>query len=86
MIKSKNILYFIKSTESQDKLLEKIRKNAQKQYSVNLIVEKYINCIEEIINLPTIIERFYQSVEIGYLSSILEEVIKQSQVEFNYEV
>jgi len=86
LIKSKNILYFIKSTESQDKLLEKIRKNAQKQYSVNLIVEKYINCIEEIINLPTIIERFYQSVEIGYLSSILEEVIKQSQVEFNYEV
>ena len=80
------ITFVIKSTESKDKLLEKIRKNAQKQYSVNLIVEKYINCIEEIINLPTIIERFYQSVEIGYLSSILEEVIKQSQVEFNYEV
>ncbi|MEB3342582.1 hypothetical protein [Okeania sp.] len=45
-----------------------------------------MNCIEEIINLPTIIERFYQNVEIGYLSNILEEVIKQSQIEFNYEV
>ncbi|MGD1701939.1 restriction endonuclease [Dapis sp. BLCC M229] len=80
------ITFVIKSTENTDKLLEKIRKNAQKQYSVNLIVDKYMNCIEEIINLPTIIERFYQSVEIGYLSSILQEVIKQSKIEFNYEV
>ncbi|MGD1701937.1 hypothetical protein [Dapis sp. BLCC M229] len=53
---------------------------------MNLIVDKYMNCIEEIINLPTIIEGFYHSVEIGYLSHILEEVIKQSKVEFNYEV
>ena len=45
-----------------------------------------MTCIEEIINLPILIERFHHAVEIGYLSQILEEIIQQSQVEFNYEV
>lgn len=80
------ITFVIKATENPDKLLEKIRNNAQQQYTINLIVEKYMASIEEIINLPILIERFNHAVEIGYLGNILEEVIKQSQVEFNYEV
>ena len=64
------ITFVIKATENTDKLLQKIRKKAEQQYSVNLIVDKYIDCIEEIINLPILRERFKQAVEIGYLGNI----------------
>jgi hypothetical protein len=44
-----------------------------------------MECIEEIINVPILIERFEQAVAKGDLSNILSEIIKQSRVEFNYE-
>ena len=42
-------------------------------------------CIEEIINAPILIERFNDAIAGGDLSDILDEVIRQSKVEFNYE-
>ncbi len=41
--------------------------------------------IEEVINIPTLNDRFNDAVKQGYLNKILEEVIIQSKVEFNYE-
>jgi hypothetical protein len=43
-----------------------------------------MNCIEEIINIPTLLDRFKESGEQGYLNKILQEIITQSKVEFNY--
>jgi hypothetical protein len=43
-----------------------------------------MNCIEEIINIPTLIERFEVVASQGHLSSVLDEIILQSKVEFNY--
>jgi hypothetical protein len=45
-----------------------------------------MNCIEEIINIPTLCERFSQITKQGYLKNILDEIIIQSKVEFNFEV
>ena len=44
-----------------------------------------MNCIEEVINIPTLSERFSQDVKQGYLKNILDEIIIQSKVEFNFE-
>lgn len=52
------ISFVIKSAESVDALLQKLREGAQKQYSINAIVDKYMGCIEEIINIPMLISRF----------------------------
>jgi hypothetical protein len=41
----------LKSEENPESLLEKIRNNAEKQYSIKAVVKKYISCIEEIINI-----------------------------------
>jgi hypothetical protein len=41
-------------------------------------------CIEEIINIPVLQERFRQAEGQGYLPQILDEIVKQSKVEFNY--
>jgi hypothetical protein len=42
-----------------------------------------MDCIEEVINIPILNERFVQTVKQGYLKNILDEIITQSKVEFN---
>ncbi len=79
------ISFVIKSTEEVDVLKQKLRSGAMKQYSVNAIVQRYMDCIEEIINIPILIERFRESHTQKYLRQILDEIITQSRIEFNYE-
>lgn len=55
-----------------------------KIYLVATIIEKYMACIEEIINIPILKQRFSDTIELGYLNSVLNEVIAQSKMEFNY--
>ncbi len=79
------ITFVIKSTEETEILLDKIRDNASKSYSIKAIVDKYMDCIEEVINIPTLMNRFKSATKQGYLNSILDEIVIQSKVEFNYE-
>jgi len=79
------ISFVIKSDETIDNLRHKLRKGAEKQYAVRAIVEKYMNCVEEIINIPVLQQRFREAVWQGYLRDILDEIIRQSKVEFSYE-
>ncbi len=44
-----------------------------------------MDCIEEVINIPDLLLKFKSAVHQGFLNNILEEIIKQSRVEFNYE-
>ncbi|MDR1983411.1 MAG: restriction endonuclease [Prevotellaceae bacterium] len=79
------VSFIIKSIEATDEILRKIKDNANKIYSIKAIVEKYMACIEEVINIPMIINRFEEAVKQGYLNEILDEIVLQSKVEFNYE-
>ncbi|OFY67767.1 MAG: restriction endonuclease [Bacteroidetes bacterium RIFCSPLOWO2_02_FULL_36_8] len=79
------ITFVIKSDEPTKDLLNKIRVNASKTYSIKAIVDKYMNCIEEVINIPTLHDRFNDAVKQGYRTKILDEIVTQSKVEFNYE-
>ena len=79
------ITFVIKSDESKEDLLKKIQSNANKSYSIKAIVEKYMNCIEEVINIPILNIRFKEAIKLGYLNNILHEIVIQSKVEFNYE-
>ncbi len=76
--------FVIKSDEAIETLLEKIKANAEKIYSVKAIVEQYISCIEEIINIPVLNQRFTEAVQSGFLLNILKEIIQQSKTEFSY--
>ena len=64
--------------------MSKIKANANKIYLVTAIVDKYMACIEEVINIPILNERFSDTIKLGYLNNILNEIIAQSKVEFNY--
>lgn len=78
------ITFVIKSDEPIISILVKIKENASKIYGVSAIVEKYMNCIEEVINIPILNQYFIGNIELGYLTNILDEIILQSKVEFNY--
>ncbi len=56
------ITFVVKSEETSEALVEKIRSQAEQKYSVEKIVTRYIECIEEIINVPTLIEYFERIV------------------------
>jgi hypothetical protein len=43
-----------------------------------------MDCIEEVINIPILNDRFNEAVGLGYLNNILDEIVLQSKVEFNY--
>ena len=79
------ITFVIKSSDSISTLKRRIEEQAEEQYSIKAIVSRYMECIEEIINVPILIERLEEAIAQEYLGDILNEIIKQSKVEFNYE-
>jgi len=79
------ITFVIKSMDSIEDLLHKLREGAERQYYINAIVDKYMACIEEVVNIPILQERFHTCVAQGYLGAIMKEIVRQSKVEFNYE-
>ncbi|MCW7494702.1 restriction endonuclease [Leptospira sp. 2 VSF19] len=79
------ITFVIKSMESSELLRNKLELDAHKKYGIDVVVHSYMMCIEEIINIPNLIEIFDSSTRAGHLNSILDEIIIQSKVEFNYD-
>ena len=79
------ITFVVKSSDSIPALRQKIQEQAEKQYSIRAIVSRYMECVEEIINVPALLERFTEAIGRGYLKNILNEIVKQSKVEFSYE-
>lgn len=79
------ITFVIKSSDSIEALKKRIKSQAEKQYSIKAIVSRYMKCIEEIINVPVLLDRFTETVEQGHLDDILAEIVKQSKVEFSYD-
>lgn len=49
------------------------------------MVKKYLDCIEEIINIPELLQRFDHVLNQGYSRELISEIILQSKLEFNLE-
>jgi hypothetical protein len=79
------ITFVIKSSDSIEALESRIKLQAERQYSIKAIVSRYMKCIEEIINVPILLDRFTEAIDRGHLDGILAEIIKQSKVEFSYD-
>ena len=77
------ISFVIKSTSPVKTLTRKLREGAERQYAMEAIVKKYMCCIEEVINIPILQERFQIAVKQGYLPQIVDELVRQSKIEFN---
>jgi len=79
------ITFVVKTEESEEELTEKLRVQATKKYGIKRIVDRYIDCVEEIINVPILISHFDNIVSQGKIKPVVEEIILQSRVEFNVE-
>ncbi|MCD4747652.1 MAG: restriction endonuclease, partial [Bacteroidales bacterium] len=79
------ITFVVKTEQSEKEILKLIKEKAQEQYSIKVVVKKYMECIEEIINIDILKKRLKQTITQGNLENILNEIIIQSKVEFNYE-
>jgi len=79
------LTFVIKTNESADALKATIRDQAEAAYGVAAVVERYLSCIEEIINVPELLSRFDAVRKAGKLSDVMTEIVRQSMVEFNYD-
>ena len=43
-------------------------------------------CIEEIVNVPILLERLDAVMESGLIDDVLDEILRQAKIEFNLDV
>ena len=79
------ITFVVKSDESVERIRERIGAQAMKQYGVQKIVRRYMESIEEIINVPDLLAKFTEVRNAGRLGGVIAEIALQSRVEFNYD-
>ncbi len=78
------ISFVIKTNMSIDDIRKHLEAGAREQYTVENIVKKYMESIEEIINIPQLIHIFDNVIKTGNVHYVLEEIISWSKLEFNY--
>lgn len=78
------VTFVVKSDEEIETLYNKIKETAQKQYPVKKVVEKYMQSIDEIINIPSLQDKLQEIYSDKRIRDVLDEIALQSKVEFNY--
>jgi hypothetical protein len=76
------ITFVIKSKNSIEDITKTIRENAIKSYNIETVVNSYMDCIEEIINIQSLID-IINKMDAASLTDVLNEILSQSKVEFN---
>ena len=79
------ITFVVKTEETKQTLMEKLRIQAMAKYGIRKVVERYMDCIEEIINVPSLISHFDTIVAKGKIKPVIKEIILQSRLEFHVE-
>ena len=79
------ITFVVKSEDMSDDLRKKLHDDAIKTYGIDAIVKKYMECIEELINIPCLKNIFNIIKGRNEVPLVLNEIILQSKVEFNFD-
>ena len=79
------ITFVIKSDKESNEIKQQIQEQATQKYKVPSIINKYMSCIEEIINVNDLMNIFNNINEKGKIQPVINEIIIQSKVEFNYQ-
>lgn len=79
------ITFVVKTEQTAQEILSKIEKQATLRYDIKAIVKRYMECIEEVINISELMHRFDTVLEQGKGTAVIEEIVLQSRVEFNVE-
>lgn len=71
--------------QTTEEILDKVEEQAAARYSIKAIVRRYMESIEEVINIPELMDRFNSVLQQGKGGAVIEEIVLQSRVEFNVE-
>ncbi len=78
------ITFVVKATETEDEIRAAIRQQAVAKYKIDAVVESYMKAVEEIINVADLVRAFDGVIQSGRLQEVMDEIVLQSKVEFNY--
>ncbi len=76
--------FVVKSEETSEQIRAAIRAQAVAKYKIETVVDSYMAAVEEIINVKDLILAFETVVKSDQLQAVMDEIIIQSKVEFNY--
>ncbi len=79
------ITFVVKSVDSAEAIRESIKQQAAAKYKIQSVVDSYLAAVEEIINVDSLVASFRFVVECGKINEVMDEIVSQSKVEFNYE-
>ncbi|GFE68770.1 restriction endonuclease [Chroococcus sp. FPU101] len=79
------ITFVVKTEQPIQSILNKLIEQATIRYKVKAIVRRYIESVEEVINIPELMCRFDSVLQQGRGTVVIEEIVLQSCVEFNVE-
>ncbi len=77
------ITFVIKSEESVERLRAMIEEHAWSLFPAERVVRRYMEAVEEIVNIPDLREMLHHSAEAGRLGDVIREIALQARVEFN---
>lgn len=78
------ISFVVKSMDTPAQIREAIRAQAVAKYRIEAVVDSYMKAVEEIINVDDLVKAFDIVVKSGRLQNVMDEIVIQSKVEFNY--
>ena len=78
------ITFVVKSNDTEEQIRAAIRMQAVAKYKIAVVVESYMKAVEEIINVNDLAHAFDAVVTSGRLQEVMDEIVVQSKVEFNY--
>jgi hypothetical protein len=79
------LTFVVKTCEPPDRIYDELRAQASRKYRIEAIVQRYIQCVEEVINIPSLTEIFRGLSCRGLQRDVMNEIVLQSRVEFNYD-
>lgn len=77
------ITFVVKSEDSAEQILARIEEQATARYPVHAVVKRYMECVEEVINIQKLMERYDAAFNNGRGENVIKEIVLQSRVEFN---
>ena len=78
------LTFVVKSLDDTKTILSNIEIQALTKYKIKAVVKSYMDAVEEVINIPILLDRLDVVTTAGHVGKIMNEIITQSRVEFNY--
>ena len=80
------LTFVVKSNDPAASINDSIQMQAEAKYKIDAVVQSYMGAIEEIINIQRLLECLTEVIRLGKIGTVMNEIVTQSKVEFNYEV